>query len=251
MATTILPGSVSVVSVLPTPDPDTQKQLYHQADMAFWAQTGYQPGKALDPHNPHDQAMLPVWQAVYQAVLAKWRAGTLAMSHQEGATQAVAAAHDATERAAASVAAASHKPRGTPEEAAHLKDAGAAHREAADATKSLMNWITPMIPNSIIDQAISNLAADPPPVVDYGDVVKAMQGASAPAHADAVSSAAPIVHDQGGAPLATEVHHYNLATKWTPLIALGGVAAALGLGAMIQGTAHSARRSYRRRRARR
>jgi hypothetical protein len=39
------------------------------ADTRFWSWTGYKPGQKLDPHDPHDAAMIPIWLEIHAEVV--------------------------------------------------------------------------------------------------------------------------------------------------------------------------------------
>lgn len=38
-----------------------EKDLNQETDLLFWSQTRYKPGQRLDPHDPADARMIPVW----------------------------------------------------------------------------------------------------------------------------------------------------------------------------------------------
>ena len=42
-------------------DRQYQKDLNQEADLLFWSETRYKRGQRLDPHDPADQRMVPVW----------------------------------------------------------------------------------------------------------------------------------------------------------------------------------------------
>jgi hypothetical protein len=253
-------------------DPATQARLYHEADARFWGISGYQPGKKLDPHNAVDAIMAPVWQAVYNDVLAQYSAGKLVWTFDQPKTQA---SIDAASKMSASVEAAlDHALSSPPGSAPHgqaLQAAGAAHDVAQMHTKAAgISLPSAIVHTSVIaaapaaHAAAAQAAAHPPPVVTTADVAKTMQLASSPQHAADVAKAhglvfqmnaagqgvqvapsaapaAPGAADLGPAP-APEMHTMN---QWTPLIAVGAVAAALGIGALIQNAAAPKKRRGR------
>ncbi len=42
-------------------DPLASRDLNQEADLLFWSETHYKPGKRLDPHDPSDRRMIPAW----------------------------------------------------------------------------------------------------------------------------------------------------------------------------------------------
>ena len=78
---------------------ETQAKLYKEADARFQAQTGVV--RKLDPKNPLDGKLIPVWADIYGKLLAQWKAGTIAWTFDHPVV--VAALGDAT---VASIAAA-------------------------------------------------------------------------------------------------------------------------------------------------
>lgn len=38
-----------------------EKDLNQETDLLFWSETRYKPGQRLDPHDPADARMIPVW----------------------------------------------------------------------------------------------------------------------------------------------------------------------------------------------
>lgn len=88
--------------------PAIQKKLYDEADARFWAQTGYSPGKKLDPKNPLDRKMIPTYYDIYRKVVAEWRAGKVIWSHDNPTVvSAIAAAAQHTADAIGHIATAS------------------------------------------------------------------------------------------------------------------------------------------------
>ena len=45
-----------------------RRYLNEETDTRFWARTGYRPGQRLDPANPTDKVMLPVWMDIFRQV---------------------------------------------------------------------------------------------------------------------------------------------------------------------------------------
>lgn len=68
-----------------------------ETDARFWASTGYKPGQHLDPNDPTDRAMEPVWKDIYAKVKRDANAGTLVTTYDQPAVAqhlADARAHD-------------------------------------------------------------------------------------------------------------------------------------------------------------
>ena len=51
--------------------------LNRETNARFWAQSGHKPGQRLDPNNPTDKAMMPIWMDIQRKVQAEADAGTL------------------------------------------------------------------------------------------------------------------------------------------------------------------------------
>ena len=61
--------------------PTPQNVLDKETDARFWAQTGYRPGQKLDPQDPTDAKMIPVWKDVYAKVKGEDAAGSLVLTY--------------------------------------------------------------------------------------------------------------------------------------------------------------------------
>jgi hypothetical protein len=57
----------------------SQTDLYHQADLNFWATTQYKIGLPLNPQDPLDKPYIKQWQAIYQKILNQYKKGTLVL----------------------------------------------------------------------------------------------------------------------------------------------------------------------------
>ncbi len=72
--------------------------IYQETDVRFWTQTHYKPGHKLDPNNPADQMMLPLYMQILHQVQEEDRTGHLVLTFLDPAvTQAIndaALAHD-------------------------------------------------------------------------------------------------------------------------------------------------------------
>jgi hypothetical protein len=42
--------------------------LFQQTDALFWDRTGYKPGQRLDPRDPQDREMVPIWRQIFSEV---------------------------------------------------------------------------------------------------------------------------------------------------------------------------------------
>ena len=116
--------------------PEIQARLFHETDARFWAQSGYAPGRALDPKNPTDAAMIPLWNSIYKNVHAEWAAGKLVTTYDHPIVTGLIteAAHEFA-NAAQSIGLALATPASDPiTKNAHAADAEAAHAAAQAAT---------------------------------------------------------------------------------------------------------------------
>ena len=237
-------------------DAVTQKKLYDETDARFWSQTGYNPGKKLDPHDPYDQSMVPVWQAIYKIVANEYDHGGVHGVHWTvDQPEVVAAIADAKQRVAnvehqIDNAAAALTGGDVHAQQAAVAQATAQHDAAQVRTKQAGAQGSP----HVVDPALVAAAAQQAPApTTPAQVAKGMQIAVAPQHAHDVLSfhmnAAGQGVPDGAAPSIVPVpvpvpavvpvpdphdgDHYHVATKWTPLVALGAVGAAVGLGTLI------------------
>jgi hypothetical protein len=68
--------------VPPSPTPTTPRGILDkETDARFWSQTHYRPGHKLDPKDPTDAKMIPVWLDVYRKVKAEDAAGKLVLTY--------------------------------------------------------------------------------------------------------------------------------------------------------------------------
>jgi hypothetical protein len=261
-------------------DAATHAKLDHETDARFWAITGYQPGKKLDPSNAHDVLMIPVWKAIYDEMLYQYTAGVLQWTYDHPAI--AKAIDDATSHIAAvehALDTANAHPTGTPEQHQALQAAGA-HHDAAQLTTKAAGAATPVPQMANAAPAVAHgimtaqrmAATNPPPVTSTTDVHRSMQLASAPQHAADVAKAHGLAFQMNAsgqgvqvAPGATPSPSVSVtpadlpfgpsptelqpparaASSWTPLIAFGAVAAALGVGALISNSTKPKRRRGR------
>jgi hypothetical protein len=101
--------------------------LDRETDARFWAQTGYKPGRRLDPSDPTDRHMVKVWLDVRRKVEAEDAAGALRITYDHPEVQG-----GISDAEVASAAAAAHL-----EAAASSDPAAEDHaRAATDATRA-------------------------------------------------------------------------------------------------------------------
>ena len=65
-------------------DPDV---VLRETDARFWAQTNFKPGQKLNPTNPTDRAMIPVWRDIRDKVKRDYDAGTLRTTYDRPEVQ--------------------------------------------------------------------------------------------------------------------------------------------------------------------
>ena len=167
--------------------PTIQRQLYDETDARFWSQTGYNPGKKLVAADLYDQAMMPVWQAIYKKVYAEWASGRLVLTKDHPAVQqaiVTAATHTADAIEHTPNAAADVMPEHKAEHAAKAQTSQAQAKIAAQQAAALQ---PPSVPPAIVVDAakkIYDLVAGSP-TVSPPQAVAAQQAAAAPAVAEA------------------------------------------------------------------
>lgn len=210
---------------MPAPQmtPEIQSRLYHETDARFWAQTGYKPGRHLDPNNTMDAHMMPVWRDIYAKVHAEWAKGKLVTTYDHPVVTGLIteAAHE-LQNAADSMGAAFATPSSDPiGKNAHAADAADAHARANAATAKASTYqpatASPQLAhdaalnlsheiaatNAVAAQAVANglahstmpeatpAPAAPPPPMPPRDVIDAMQVAYAPEKAAAAQVQTP------------------------------------------------------------
>lgn len=134
-----------------------------ETDARFWASMGYKPGQKLDPSNPTDAKMIPVWLDIQAKVQHEAATGTLVTTFDHPTvTQNIAAAHAADQETAAQLAAAAHAP--DPATAHHHVVAAA---QAADASAQKTHAAAAVQPPTgspqLAHQAAQHAAQEPPP----------------------------------------------------------------------------------------
>lgn len=258
MSTNAAPGPVPA---------DVQQQINNEADARFWAQTGYHPGKKLDPTVAADRAFVPVWVKIHDQLADDWRAGRLTLTHQTAAVAGLLSeASSAASRVFGHVLAAFSAPTAA-EAAKHMAAADDAHQRASAASSAAASRQPPSVSTQDVVQAATDAAGSVPvqaparpgerltpeqrqaatqAVVDLLNVVRAPTSAarvdgSTPAPATPATTAAPApttpaTPDPTAAASALNNGPANApVTSKTPLIAAGIVAAGIGLAFALSG----------------
>lgn len=164
------------------PTPEQQKALYHEADVRFWAQTGYKVHDRLNLNDPADAAWIPAWNEIYATVLTEakehgWAVPTHRSSVVMAPLDAAAAAAAAAKRFA--FAAADAIVHGNP--AAHAENVaaaqqahGAADTHAAQAARAQPPSLSPETQqaSATASQAQAQAQASTPPPANLPDDAK-------------------------------------------------------------------------------
>ena len=96
--------------------PSPRSLLDKETDARFWAQTHYKPGQRLDPKDPTDAKMVPVWIDIYRKVSREDAAGRLVLTYNHPVVeQNLADAHVADRAAALHLDAAAAEPQAAPQ----------------------------------------------------------------------------------------------------------------------------------------
>lgn len=134
-----------------------------ETDSRFWSQTGYKPGQKLDPKNPTDKAMMPVWLDINRKVKAEDAAGKLVTTfdHPEVA-QHLADAHVADTAAAAHLDAAAKEPDPAIAQE-HVTAAKTATGVAAQKTRDAAVLQPPTVSPEHVQDAAHEAKKQPPP----------------------------------------------------------------------------------------
>jgi hypothetical protein len=137
--------------------------LSAETDARFAAQTGFRPGQRLDPNNPTDRAMMPVWRDIYNKVKSEAAAGTLVTTfdhpHVQQSLLDAAVANKAAGIHAALAAAA------TDAETAQSNVAAAAiaHQISTQRAQEAASVQPPTVSPSLVAVASKDVANNPPP----------------------------------------------------------------------------------------
>ena len=121
VAQTQSPGPVTSPDAAPPPTAPTAPApaaahasrdiIDRETDHRFWAQTGYRPNQKLNPNDPQDAKMIPVWLAIYKQVQAEDAAGKLVLTYNNPVVaQNIADAHVADQVAVQHIDAAAQAP---------------------------------------------------------------------------------------------------------------------------------------------
>ena len=143
--------------------PISRDILNQETNARFWAQTGYKPGKRLDPNNPLDKAKMPVWMDIFRKVTAEANAGTLVTTYdQPEVAQQLSDAEVASTVAAAHVDAATKAP-----DPATAQQHAAAAAVAAQVSSQKLNEAAsnqpPTVSPRLEEVAARDAAKTPPP----------------------------------------------------------------------------------------
>lgn len=251
------------------------KDLDAETDARFWAQTGFSPGKKLDPHNPRDAAMMPVWNQIFADVKKQDAAGILQLTYNSPIVQqhigdAQAATADAIHHLDAAASATSpadvkhHIAAATQASAKSQQSsaAAAAHQPAtaspsvvADAMKTIHTisglghqvgeLLGPLVSlfTPASDAAAAQAGTAPP--VTAEDHIAVQQAGQAPLNAVAAHAGLPGV--AGPPPKMSEEKptFMEWVKKHAEIIAVGG---AIAVGGIIAAVATPGRAPARRRR---
>lgn len=223
---------------MPLMTPQIQKVLYAETDARFQAQTGYAPGRKLDPKNKTDAALIPVWIDAYNKVKAEWAKGKLVTTYDHPAV-AVLIADAATDfaNAAKSVAAALGATDSS-EKNAHAADAAAFHAKANAATTKAATYQPPTVSPELAQHAANQVATQvmtaPAPhgqestapqaaPIGVGEALDALQSSHAPSKAAATQTQTP-------APDAPNPPESSIGSK---LALAGGIVVAIAAAVML------------------
>ena len=143
--------------------PISSEVLNQEADARFWAQTGYKPGRKLDPSNPTDKTMVPVWMDIFRKVQSEARAGRLVTTYDHPrVTQALSDAEVADRAAAVHVAAAAETPNPALAQD-HVAAATTAVQVSAQRARDAAMDQPPSVNPEMVQRAGQEAAATPPP----------------------------------------------------------------------------------------
>ncbi len=133
-----------------------------ETDARFWAQTGYKPNQRLDPRDPADSKMIPVWLDVYKKVKAEADAGRLVTTFDHPVVaQNLADAHVADQVAATNLDAAKATPDPTAKQQ-HVETAVHATTVSKEKTTDAAKVQPPTVAPQLVQEA-SNETPPPPP----------------------------------------------------------------------------------------
>lgn len=238
--------------ITPRMTPEIQARLYKEADARFWAQTGYAPGRHLDPENPVDAHMIPVWQDIYKKVHAEWASGKLVTTYDHPVVTGLLqeAAHEMAKAADALGASIATPPSDPIGKAAHAADSDAAHAKANAAAQKAATYqpvtASPVLANQAAMSTMTMVAGIPPAGVVIGP---------APAEGGSVPVAQPSIPAHDAIDMMQTAHAADNAaavqvqvpapdapkpppgpTKGVGIAVVGGVVATLALAMLLGST---------------
>jgi hypothetical protein len=134
--------------------------ILKEVDARFWAQTHYKVGQRLDPSNPTDAKMIPVWKDIYQKVKSEDRAGNLVITYNHPVVaQNLADAKVADQVAATQLdAAASASDPATAQQS--VATAATASQIAAQKTREAAQLQPPSVSPPLAQDAAQKTSAD-------------------------------------------------------------------------------------------
>jgi hypothetical protein len=134
-----------------------------ETDARFWASTGYRVGQKLDPKDPNDKKMIPVWVDVHAKVQREYDAGQLVTTFDHPVVaQNLADAHVADQAAAAHLDAAAKAPDPTVAQQ-HVDAAAAAANVVAQKTHEVATIQPATASPQLTHEVAQEARHDPPP----------------------------------------------------------------------------------------
>jgi hypothetical protein len=161
--------------------PVSRDVLNRETNARFWASTGFRPGQKLDPNNPTDKAMMPVWMDIFRKVKAEADSGTLVTTYDHPAvSQGLSDATVANKVTAMHVEAAARStdPRDVQANAAA---AATAAQVVAQRLRDAVARQPPTASPALVQDAADEAARTPPPPhAPAGDQIAHAQIQAAP-----------------------------------------------------------------------
>ena len=143
--------------------PISKDTLNKETNARFWTSTGHRPGQKLDPKNPTDKAMMPVWMDIFRKVSAEADAGALVTTYDRpDVVQALADAEIASTVAALHVNEAAKDPDPAIAQQHTAAAATAAQVVAQKLSEAAANQ-PPSVSLKVVQDAIREAAKTPPP----------------------------------------------------------------------------------------
>lgn len=137
-------------------------KIDQETDARFWSQTGYKPGQKLDPTDPNDAKMVPVWKDINAKVKREADAGKLVTTYDHPVVvQNIADAHVADQVAAVHLDAAVAAP--DPQTAQqNIAAAAKASEVSAQKTREAATLQPPTASPQLAHEASQQAKQDPP-----------------------------------------------------------------------------------------